>query len=37
MISKIAKFKVKNEHLDECKEAIREFVHAVKEHESDTL
>ena len=37
MISKIAKFKVKQEHLDECLEAIREFVNAVKHHESDTL
>ena len=37
MISKIAKFKVKQEHLDECLEAIREFVNAVKHHEQDTL
>ena len=37
MINKIAKFKVKKEHLDECLEAIREFVNAVKHHESDTL
>jgi quinol monooxygenase YgiN len=37
MIYKIAQFKVKVEKLEECKEAINEFIREVRRNEADTL